>query len=128
MSEKKVKGMRRVGGWSTRRGEDEGFILYMSNPNEPRDNAEAWLDKTTATRLAHSVLEAQIRFWDIEWYPDKIRKHLKDAAQRIGMEVSEPYREGCPFCEHVSDSEENMRQHLAEEHTIHLVIVEEEKA
>ena len=123
----KIKNMRRVGGWTTRRGEDEGFILYISNPNEARDNVEAWIDKQTATRLAHSVLEAQIRFWDILWNPDKIRDKVKDLAQRVGMDVSEPYRRGCPFCHYVADSEDDMREHL-KEHEIHIVIVENEAA
>ena len=50
---------------------------------------------------------------------------MKGAAQRIGMEVEEPYRAGCPFCQHVADSEKDMREHL-KEHEIHIVVIEEE--
>lgn len=92
-----------------------------------KDKVAMWFDKTTATRFAHTVLEAQIRFWDILWYPDEIRDKVEGLAQRIGMEVKEPYREGCPFCQHVSDSEDDMREHLKDEHEIHIVIVETEE-
>jgi len=121
----RVKDAYRAGGWNTRRGEDEGVLVYAYNPTNHDDSVPVWFDKQTATRFAHTVLEAQIRFWDIEWYPDQVRKRLKDAAQRIGMDVSEPYRAGCPFCEYVADSEDDMREHLIE-HEIHIVIIEKE--
>lgn len=119
-----VKPEYRAGGWTVKCGEREGILVYCSVFDRTQ-KVEVFFDKTTATRFAHTVLEAQIRFWDIEWYPEKLKKPLKAAAQRIGMEVSEPYREGCPFCQYVADTEADMREHL-KEHEIEIVIVREE--
>ena len=114
----------RAGGWGTHRGEEEGILVHAYKPQDYKNNMEIWFDKRTATRFAHTVLEAQMRFWDIEWEPKYLRRNLKDAAQSIGMEVTEPYRAGCPFCEYVADTEDEMRQHLKDEHEIHLILVE----
>ena len=119
MSEK-VKPEYRAGGWTTRRGKREGILVYGSDPKNRENTVALWFSKTAATRFAHTVLEAQIRFWDIEYEPKYLRRNLKDAAQNVGLEVSEPYRVGCPFCQHVSDSEDDMREHL-KEHEIHIV-------
>ena len=118
----------RAGGWSVHRGDEEGILLHINAvPREKpeREDEAVFVDKTTALRFAHTVLEAMCRYWDIEWEPKYLRMNVKDAAQNIGLEVSEPYRVGCPFCEHVADSEDDMVKHLADEHTIHLVTIEE---
>jgi len=114
-----------AGGWTTRRGEREGILVYASVPHQREKKVAVWFDKMTATRLAHTVLEAQIRFWDILWMPQYVKESLRDTAYSVGMDVSEPYREGCPFCPHVADSREEMREHL-KEHEVHIVIAEEE--
>jgi len=118
----------RTGGWTTRRGEEEGILLHIAPVNREKPGLKdetVFIDKTTALRLAHTALEAMCRFWDIEWEPKYLRRNLKDAIQNIGLEVKEPYREGCPFCQHVADSDVEMMQHL-KEHEIHLIIVDEE--
>jgi hypothetical protein len=114
-----------AGGWSTRRGEEEGILVHIKGIDG--ETASVWFDKQAATRFAHTVLEAQIRFWDILWHPDEIRGKVKGLADRVGMEVTEPYREGCPFCQHVSNSEADMMQHLKDEHTITLILTKEEE-
>ena len=109
----------KAGGWTTRRGEEEGILLYAyKGEGKKRESTAIWIDKQTATRFAHTVLEAQIRFWDILWYPDEIRGKVEGLAQRCGLDVKEPYREGCPFCTHVADSEDEMREHLKEHEII----------
>ena len=121
-----VKPEYRAGGWTTRRGEREGILVYGSVPHQRDKKVAVWFDKTTATRFAHTVLEAQIRFWDILWYPRDLKEDIKNTADQVGMDVSEPYREGCPFCQYVADTEADMREHL-KEHEIEIVIVREEE-
>ena len=89
-----------AGGWTVHRGEKEGIMLHIKLVNREIFNLEdetVFVDKTTALRLAHTTLEAMCRYWDIEWEPKYLRRNIKDAAQNVGLEVSEPYSEGCPF-------------------------------
>ena len=118
----------RAGGWAVRRGDEEGILLHINAvPREKpeREDETVFVDKQTATRFAYTVLEAMCRFWDIEWEPKYLKRNIEAAAQNMGLEVREPYRAGCPFCEYVADSEPEMREHLIE-HQIHIVILEEE--
>ena len=126
MSKKKYN--YRAGGWTVHRGEDEGVLLHIApvNREKPKLKDEVvFVDKTTALRLAHTTLEAMCRYWDIEYHPQFLRRNIKDAVQNIGLEIREPYREGCPFCQHIANSRDEMRQHL-KEHEIHIVLVEKE--
>ena len=128
MSEK-PEGSRTAGGWTTRRDPD-GILLYVGayRVGQKGEDQEKpiWIDKSKAIRLAHTVLEALCRFWDVEIYPEYVRNNTKTLAENVGLEVKEPYREGCPFCQFVADSEDEMRAHLLEEHTITLVFTKEE--
>ena len=126
----KPEGSKTAGGWTTRRDPD-GILLYVGTykVGEKEEDKEKpiWIDKSRAIRLAHTVLEAMCRFWDIEIYPEYIRNNVKVLAENVGLEVSEPYREGCPFCTHVADSRDEMRQHLKDEHEIILEYIKGEQ-
>jgi len=57
---------KEVGGWSVYRGDlEDGLMLFAKGD-------AIWLPKTTALRLAHSVLEAMMEYWSIDYCPKEV--------------------------------------------------------
>ncbi len=123
------EGSKSVGGWTTRR-EPDGILLhvgtYAIGVKEEDKEKSIWIEKSRAVRLAHTIMEAMVRFWDIELHPEYARRNATDLAENMGLEVTEPYRVTCPFCQFVADDSIEMYKHLEEEHSIVLIKEEEE--
>lgn len=123
------KESKQAGGWTTRR-EPDGILLHVGSyavgVKEEDKEKPIWIEKSKAVSLAHTIMEAMIRFWDIDLHPEYARRNATTLAENVGLRVTEPYREACPFCQFVADDRVEMYKHLEEEHSIVLVTTKEE--
>lgn len=65
-----------VGGWSVyRESYGDGIMLFANK-------IPIWLPKTTALRLAKSILESMTEYWSIDYHPDELHIGLSGPMKK----------------------------------------------